>query len=113
MKVTSHLLYFDDGKQVPFVESPNVDSGLQPEYIVMHYTAGPTAKAAVNTLTNKSAKVSAHLVIGRDGSIFQLVPFNKVAWHAGVSSWEGRTSLNMYSIGIELDNNGRLTRKGT
>jgi N-acetylmuramoyl-L-alanine amidase len=69
-------------------------------------------RAAVSTLTSLSAKVSAHLVIGRDGSITQLVPFNMIAWHAGASSWDGRVSLNKYSIGFELDNNGRLTRKG-
>jgi N-acetylmuramoyl-L-alanine amidase len=36
-----------------------------------------------------------------------------IAWHAGVSTWEGRSSLNAYSFGIELDNNGRLNRLGT
>ena len=113
MKVTNHLLYYDDGTQVRFVRSPNIRAGLQPEYIVMHYTAGPSVKAAVNTLISKSAQVSSHLVIGRDGSIVQLVPFNMVAWHAGISSWEGRTSMNYYSFGIELDNNGRLNRIGT
>ena len=112
MEVINHLLFFKDGTQVPFKVSPNISSGLQPEYIVLHYTAGPTVKAAVSTLTSKSAQVSSHLVIGRDGSIIQLVPFNKVAWHAGVSSWEGRNSLNVYSFGIELDNNGRLNRVG-
>jgi N-acetylmuramoyl-L-alanine amidase len=113
MKIINHLLYFDDGSQVRFVRSPNFAPGIQPEYVVMHYTAGPSVKAAVNTLISKSAQVSSHLVIGRDGSIVQLVPFNMVAWHAGVSSWEGRSSLNNFSFGIELDNNGRLSRTGS
>lgn len=112
MKVINHLLHFDDGTPVTFVKSPNISPGLQPEYVVLHYTAGPTVKAAVNTLISKSAQVSSHLVIGRDGSIVQLVPFNKIAWHAGASSWEGRNNLNTFAFGIELDNNGRLNQKG-
>lgn len=112
MKIKNHLLYYDDDTPVRFVKSPNIQNGLQPEYIVIHYTAGPTVAAAVATLTSLSAKVSAHLVIGRDGSVVQLVPFDKIAWHAGASSWEGREGLNRFSIGIELDNQGRLIRKG-
>lgn len=113
MKVINHLLYTDDDKQVPFVRSPNIQRGLKPAYIVIHYTAGNTVAGAVATLTNPSAKVSAHLVIGRDGSITQLVPFDTIAWHAGASSWDGLTGLNQYSFGFELDNNGRLNRKGS
>lgn len=48
-------------------------------------------------------RVSAHLVIRRDGSIEQYVPFNQRAWHAGKSSFCGRTRCNDYSIGIELE----------
>ncbi|MFK8028890.1 MAG: 1,6-anhydro-N-acetylmuramyl-L-alanine amidase AmpD [Gammaproteobacteria bacterium] len=48
-------------------------------------------------------KVSAHVLIGRDGEFFQFVPFHKRAWHAGVSSFEGREKCNDFSIGIELE----------
>ena len=51
----------------------------------------------------KGLEVSAHCVIRRDGSIEQYVPFNKRAWHAGVSSFEGVEACNDYSIGIELE----------
>ena len=78
----------------------------------MHYTAGRSAASSINWLTNADAKASAHLVIGRDGSITQLVPFNRIAWHAGTSRWEGLTGMNSHSIGIELDNAGILTRQG-
>jgi AmpD protein len=47
--------------------------------------------------------VSAHLFIRRDGSVRQYVPFNLRAWHAGVSSFEGRERCNDFSIGIELE----------
>jgi N-acetylmuramoyl-L-alanine amidase len=112
MKIVDHRLCKDDGTPYPFVPSPNFDEGLQPEYLVMHYTAGTSAEGAVSWLTNPASQASAHLVIGRDAKITQLVPFDKIAWHAGRSFWEGRTGLNRYSIGIELDNAGRLARHG-
>jgi AmpD protein len=48
-------------------------------------------------------QVSAHLLIRRDGGIRQYVPFNLRAWHAGVSSYQGRENCNDFSIGIELE----------
>ncbi|GGF67017.1 1,6-anhydro-N-acetylmuramyl-L-alanine amidase AmpD [Alteromonas lipolytica] len=48
-------------------------------------------------------KVSAHCVIRRDGTVEQYVPFNKRAWHAGVSSFQGRQKCNDFAIGIELE----------
>ena len=47
--------------------------------------------------------VSAHLLIKRDGSCVQYVPFNKRAWHAGKSSYQGKERCNDFSIGIELE----------
>jgi N-acetylmuramoyl-L-alanine amidase len=66
----------------------------------------------VQTLTNPEVKASAHLVVGRQGEIYQLVPFDTVAWHAGRSSWQGRSGYNKYAIGIEIDNAGRLEPNG-
>ena len=48
-------------------------------------------------------KVSAHVLIRRDGECVQYVPFHKRAWHAGVSVYEERESCNDFSIGIELE----------
>jgi AmpD protein len=48
-------------------------------------------------------RVSSHILIKRDGSITQYVPFEQRAWHAGVSSYKGREQCNDYSIGIELE----------
>ena len=48
-------------------------------------------------------RVSAHLLIRRDGSLVQYVPFNRRAWHAGQSCYAGREQCNDYSIGIELE----------
>lgn len=48
-------------------------------------------------------KVSAHLLIARTGRVTQFVPFNRRAWHAGVSHYRGRERCNDFSIGIELE----------
>lgn len=112
MKIASHRLVNDDGSHCRFQASPNISGPLSAEYLVMHFTAGSSAESSINSLCDKNAKASAHLVIGRDGGVTQLVPFNRVAWHAGVSRWEGHEGMNQHSIGIELDNAGRLTRVG-
>ncbi|WP_163134767.1 1,6-anhydro-N-acetylmuramyl-L-alanine amidase AmpD [Agarivorans sp. Alg241-V36] len=48
-------------------------------------------------------EVSAHLLIERDGGVTQYVDFDKRAWHAGVSGFEGRKGCNDFAIGIELE----------
>ena len=48
-------------------------------------------------------KVSAHLLIDREGVVIQFVPFHHRAWHAGVSEFDGRSACNDFSIGIELE----------
>lgn len=50
-----------------------------------------------------SLKVSAHVLIRRDGRLIQFVPFLRRAWHAGHSSWQGRERCNDFSVGIELE----------
>lgn len=47
--------------------------------------------------------VSAHLLIKRNGSCVQYVPFDKRAWHAGESNYDGQNNCNDFSIGIELE----------
>jgi len=51
----------------------------------------------------QALRVAAHLLIRRDGTITQYVPFHRRAWHAGVSSFRGREVCNDFSIGIELE----------
>lgn len=48
-------------------------------------------------------QVSSHLLITRRGDLIQFVPFDKRAWHAGQSCYEGRENCNDFSIGIELE----------
>ena len=112
MKILRHRLHQDDGTAVPYQRSPNGGDDLNPRYLIMHYTAGSSAAGSIAHMMKPGAQASAHLVIGRDGATTQMMPFNKVAWHAGRSRWLGTVGLNRHSIGIELDNAGRLTRQG-
>jgi AmpD protein len=58
--------------------------------------------------TIANLKVSAHLLIKRDGSILQFVSFDKRAWHAGKSSFNGKNNCNDFSIGIELEGSDNI-----
>lgn len=118
MKIVNHRLVNDDGTPFPFRETPNRGKSSDPNakisqrWLVMHYTAGGSASESINWLANPQAKASAHVVIAKDGSITQMVPFNVIAWHAGKSTWKGVTGLNGHSIGIELDGFGFLGNAG-
>ncbi|KRR21722.1 N-acetylmuramoyl-L-alanine amidase [Bradyrhizobium retamae] len=104
-------LGFQNGRQLPFVKSPNIGGKLNPVYIVIHDTAsGLKEDGDVSWLTNRASKVSAHVVVSREGKITQLVPFNVVAWHAGQSSWKGKKFLNAFAVGIEIDNPGKMEK---
>ena len=74
--------------------------------IVLHYTGMPVTDEALLRLRDPKARVSSHYCVLENGSIVQLVPESKRAWHAGVSSWSGQTDINSRSIGIEIANPG-------
>jgi len=107
-----HLLV---GEGVSFRQTPNHGGLLKPRFLVLHYTAGRSAASSVESLCTQkpSGNASAHIVLGRDGSIVQLAPFNQVTWHAGVSQWNGLVGLNNHSIGIEMDNAGLFKKVGS
>ncbi len=110
--IDDHIL---TGDNISFRLSPNTPGRFQsgsPDTIVIHFTAGSSLASSVSVLTNADSGVSAHFVVGRNGDIVQMLPTNKIAWHAGESHYEGRSGLNQYSIGIELDNAGQLKARG-
>lgn len=112
MRIVNHRLVRDDGTPYPFRSTPNQGGTLSPRWLVMHYTAGGSASESIGWLANPDAKASAHIVIAKDGSITQMVDFNRRAWHAGESTWKGVNGLNSHSIGIELDGFGYLGKTG-
>ncbi len=91
-----------------WVQSPNY--GVRPkgtvvDTVVVHATAGSTARGAALHFFTPASQVSAHYIIGKDGSIYQCVSTFRRAWHAGVSrDFLGRGNVNNFSIGIELVN---------
>ncbi len=109
--IQNHRLTGDD---VSFRQTPNAGGALRARYVLLHYTAGRNLESSVESLCTKKPQgnASAHLVLGRDGRIVQLAPFNVVTWHAGVSQWNGLDGLNHHAIGIEMDNAGLLQRDG-
>jgi N-acetyl-anhydromuramoyl-L-alanine amidase len=109
-----------EARQVP---SPNFDArpaGVAADLIIVHgislppgefggpwidrlFTNSLPADAHPYFAENAGRRVSAHLLIRRDGTVTQYVGFNDRAWHAGVSQYEGRQACNDFSIGIELE----------
>ncbi|MGI1662694.1 N-acetylmuramoyl-L-alanine amidase [Palleronia sp. KMU-117] len=89
--------------------SPNFGprrDGLTPALIVLHYTAMQDAGAALQRLCDPASEVSAHYLVGADGTLWRLVPDEMRAWHAGAGAWGGAGDVNSRSIGVELDNDG-------
>jgi AmpD protein len=95
-------------------------AGIAPDLIVLHgislppgefggpwvarlFTGNLPAEAHPEFRERAGMKVSAHLLIRRDGEVVQFVSFNDRAWHAGKSSWQGREACNDFSIGIECE----------
>lgn len=98
---------------VEFWPSKNVGGRMEPVLTILHETAGRiTPDAASKCAIDSGTKVSWHVSVERDGTVRQHVPFDVVAWHAGPSSWEGRSNLNACSIGIEMAGPGSLTKRG-
>lgn len=103
--------------------SPNQDErpdGVEPELVIIHGISlppgeygGPHIESLFTNCLNSDdhpyfreidgLQVSSHLLIRRDGDVVQFVPFGRRAWHAGESSFRGRSCCNDYSIGIELE----------
>ena len=118
MKIKNHRL-----QDINFLESPNFNDRPVDEDIsllVIHSISLPPKKYNTDHIERfflneldftshnfykniEGMKVSAHVLIKRNGEVIQFVPFNKRAWHAGVSSYNGKNDCNNFSIGIELE----------
>src|SRR3954462_14296950 len=72
-------------------------------WITRLFTGNLPAEAHLEFRERAGLRVSAHLLVLRDGQVVQYVAFNERAWHAGKSSWQGRDACNDYSIGIECE----------
>jgi AmpD protein len=114
--------------QAQHLDSPNADErphGTVISLLVIHGISLPAGRfegdAVERLFTNRldcdshpdfailrDLRVSAHFYIRRDGSVCQFVSCLRRAWHAGVSSWQGRSRCNDFSIGVELQGTDAL-----
>jgi AmpD protein len=95
-------------------------AGVLPELLVVHgislppgefggpwidrlFTGNLPATAHPSFAERAHLRVSAHVLIGRDGTLTQYVPFGERAWHAGASQYRGRSDCNDFSVGVELE----------
>ena len=105
------------------VWSPNQDerpAGVEVSLVVVHAISLPPGQfggdAIERLFTNRldpaahpyfesvaHLRVSSHFLVRRDGALVRFVPVERRAWHAGASSWRGRTGCNDFSLGIELE----------
>jgi N-acetylmuramoyl-L-alanine amidase len=85
--------------------SPNPFVRGEPQFLIMHYTAGWTGAAQLLFGPNDPPR-SAHFNITRKGEVYQISDTKRVTWHAGKSFWRGISMLNPHSIGIEHENWG-------
>jgi N-acetyl-anhydromuramoyl-L-alanine amidase len=110
------------------IASPNCDArpcGVEADLIVIHGISMPPGEFGgpwiehlfTNSLPRDAhpyfaevgaLRVSSHLLIQRDGRVTQFVKFTERAWHAGLSSFQGRAACNDFSIGIELEGTDTL-----
>jgi N-acetylmuramoyl-L-alanine amidase len=110
MKIVNHWLEADGaGEKIIKSPSANARPPIDPDYLVIHYTATDTAQSAIDWFMNTGSnpdRIAAHIVLDYDGTITQLVPFNCRANHAGSSIWDDVSEFNYHSIGIEIVNPG-------
>ncbi|OHT43969.1 N-acetylmuramoyl-L-alanine amidase [Flavobacterium tructae] len=112
MKIDKNWLV-QESQAEKIVKDPtsNFQYQISPKYLIIHYTAGDKASGAITWFKQTPAqgntdRICAHIVVDLDGTITQLAPFNTRCNHAGYSSWDGRTGMNEYAIGIEIVNPG-------
>ena len=99
-------------------QSSNISGRITPKVIVTHYTTGWSGTASRDWLLGAAGKTanagsSAHVVIDRDGSAWQIAPFDRRAWHVGPSRHGNLADLNSHSVGLEFVNPGWLRPDGS
>lgn len=79
-------------------------AGVKPSLVVLHASAGKSDAGDLSWICSPQSKVSYHYLIGRDGTVYELVRPERIAYHAGESEWKGRKFCNQYSIGVSWCN---------
>lgn len=128
--------------RVPSVRSTPFTVDLKaPLGLVWHWTGGPAkgpayAQALADEIRGynklKDRAASWHFLVAKDGRIIQSIQTDRGSWHVGrpgriggppqktntkweaITGWAGRlfSNVNSATIGVELENSGRLMRDG-
>jgi AmpD protein len=94
-------------RDVPHVTA-NMGGAMRPQGVVFHSTYGAAA-GSLSWIKNPTSRVSYHTLIFPDGTRHHVVPLNRVAWHAGASSFRGRSGCNGFMAGVAFE--GDLYRR--
>lgn len=111
MLISNHILQHPKAVKIACSKNKEKFQENYPDSIVLHYTGSGNPENTAHYLADDTTESSTHLIIGRAGEIFQLVPFDTIAWHTLKNEYKGRYAYNNFSIGIELDNAGILQYK--
>ena len=85
--------------------SPNHNARTSPiRLIVLHADASPSEKGTLGWFMDPASKVSYHVLIGRQGTVYRIVDESRRAWHAGKSAWPGIADVNSASLGLSFAN---------
>lgn len=85
--------------------SPNQNARSHPiRCIVLHNDAAPNEQATLSWCASPKSKVSYHVLVGRDGTCYRLVPDTRRAWAVGISAWRGVTDVNGVSLNLAFSN---------
>lgn len=87
---------------------PDRGGELKPKLVVWHHTVSYNVPGTESWFKSSGADI--HLLVGHTGEVVQMVEFNRIAHHAGASSWMGLSGLNNHAIGIEFINIGPLKK---
>lgn len=72
--------------------------------IVMHNDASPREESTLSWTSSPKSQVSYHVLVGRDGTAYRIVPDNRRAWAVGVSEWNGVHDVNGISLNLAFSN---------
>lgn len=114
--------WLEGAKRLPSPHADRRPEGATVDLLVIHHISLPAGvfegdaveRLFLGTLSPeppfeslRGLRVSAHLFVRRDGEVIQFVPFSMRAWHAGLSNFRGRNACNDFSVGIEMEGDGK------
>ncbi|MCD2421236.1 N-acetylmuramoyl-L-alanine amidase [Niabella pedocola] len=111
-KIIDQISGTPDDQKNPAVNADNwyaaIDFNIRkPQFIILHHTSQQSVEQTLFTFSvRKTDETSAHYVIGRNGTVYQMLNDYVRSYHAGAGKWGNIVDMNSCSLGIEIDNDG-------